>query len=166
MSGNILVTGNKLSFVGKKYHCAIGKGGFSADKKEGDGCTPLGIFPLRECWYRADKIKKPKTNLPLKIIAPDDGWSDDIKATDYNKHVKLPYNFSHEKLWRDDDVYDLIIPLGYNDSSIIPGKGSAIFMHIARGNYEPTEGCVALKLDDLLEILPLLSQKTSIKINA
>lgn len=162
----IQVKGNELFFVGKTYKCAVGKGGFSADKKEGDGCTPIGVFPLRECWYRADKIAEPKTNLPLKIITQNDGWCDDANSPDYNRHVKLPYDFSHEKLSRDDDVYDLIITLGYNDSPIIPGKGSAIFMHVARAGYEPTEGCVALKLQDLLEILPLLSQESSIKVNA
>ena len=162
----IQVKGSELFFAGKTYHCAIGKGGFSADKKEGDGCTPLGIFQLRECWYRADKIAKPESNLPLKIITQNDGWSDDAGSPDYNKHIKLPYNFSHEKLWRDDDVYDLIIPLGYNDSPIIPGKGSAIFMHVARNNYKPTEGCVALKFIDLLEILPFFSEKTLIEIKA
>jgi L,D-peptidoglycan transpeptidase YkuD (ErfK/YbiS/YcfS/YnhG family) len=170
---DIFVSGNKLTFAGKIYHCAIGKGGFSADKKEGDGCTPLGVFPLRECWYRADKIAKPKTDLPLKIIMQNDGWCDDVNSPDYNRHIKLSQGERecrkvprHEKLWRDDDVYDLIIPLGYNDSSVIPGKGSAIFMHVARSNYEPTEGCVALKLEDLLEILPFFSAKTLIEIKA
>jgi L,D-peptidoglycan transpeptidase YkuD (ErfK/YbiS/YcfS/YnhG family) len=182
MSGNskiIKVVGNKLTFAGKTYHCAVGKNGFSDDKKEGDGCTPLGIFTLRECWYRTDKIKKLNTNLPLKIITQNDGWCDDVASPDYNKHIKLPYNFSHEKLWRDDDitnphvgfvstkksnVYDLIIPIGYNDSPILSGKGSAIFIHIARDNYEPTEGCVALKLEDLLEVLPLVSNNNFIEI--
>ncbi len=202
----IKVVGNNLTFAGKIYHCAVGKNGFSDDKKEGDGCTPFGVFPLRELWYRADKIEKPKTNLPIKIITQNDGWCDDIASSDYNKHVKLPKNsleimkdchpalvagsgdknnvgicdprprnkcgvtskneivFSHEKLWREDDVYDIIIPIGYNDSPVVSGKGSAIFIHIARENYEPTEGCVALKLPDLLEILPFLSSRTVIEI--
>ncbi len=176
---NMILIGNNIIFRGKTYHCAIGKNGFSDDKKEGDGRTPLGIFKLRECWYRADKIEKPKTNLPIKIITQNDGWCDDTKSSDYNRHVKLPYNFSHEKLWRDDDItnphvgfvstknyniYDIIIPISYNDSPVVSGKGSAIFIHIARENYEPTEGCVALKLADLLEILPFLSSKTVIEI--
>ena len=194
MNSSILVVGNKLTFAGKTYHCAIGKNGFSDNKKEGDGCTPLGIFPLRECWYRADKITKPQTNLPIKIITQNDGWCDDVTSPDYNRHILLSlpsslraqrsnpekkdwiatsstpprndniYNFSHEKLWRDDEVYDLIIPIGYNDLPIIAGKGSAIFIHVARENYEPTEGCVALKLSDLLEIWPFLYNKTGIDI--
>ncbi len=164
MNSDILVVGNKLTFAGKTYHCAVGKNGFLADKKEGDGCTPLGVFSLRELWYRADKIEKPQTNLPVKIIHENDGWCDDISSPDYNRHIKFPYNLSHEKLWRDDNVYDIIIPIGYNDSPVIIGKGSAIFIHIARENYEPTEGCVALKLPDLLEILPFFSDKTVIEI--
>lgn len=163
-SRTIKVLGNQLAFVGRTYTCAVGKNGFSADKKEGDGCTPLGIFPLRECWYRADKIAAPQTNLPLKIITKNDGWCDDLNSPDYNKHIKLPYDSSHEKLWREDDVYDLIIPLGYNDSPIIRGKGSAIFLHIAKPDYCGTEGCIALAKNDLLEILPLLSPELHIEI--
>jgi len=159
------VIGNKLFFAGKEYKCAIGKNGFSKDKKEGDGCSPIGVFALRECWYRADKMPEPKTKLPLKIIQENDGWCDDVESGDYNKYVQLPYNFSHEKLWRYDNVYDLIIPLGYNDSPIIKGAGSAIFMHIARENYEGTEGCIALSHADLLEILPMLSVESFIEIN-
>lgn len=161
----LLVCGNKLSFAGKEYRCAIGRNGFAADKKEGDGCTPLGVFPLRECWYRADKIPAPQTSLPLRIIRQKDGWCDAPESLNYNKHVCLPYNFSHEKLWRDDEVYDLVMPIGYNDAPVISGKGSAIFLHIARNNYELTEGCIALKIEDLLELLPLLSPQTYIDIN-
>ncbi len=193
----IKVAGSTLYFAGKAYKCAIGKGGFSVDKKEGDGCTPVGIFPLRELWYRADKMPAPKTNLPLRVISENDGWCDDVNSEDYNKYVKLchpalvagsgdinkdgafglrPRNkcgvtgnneigFSHEKLWRSDDVYDLIIPLGYNDSPIVKGKGSAIFLHIARPDYSGTEGCVALSKSDLLEILPLLSGQSCIEIS-
>lgn len=161
---NIIVTSNSLLFNEKTYICAIGKGGFSHDKKEGDGATPIGEFVLRECWYRADKISAPETSLPLKVIYAGDGWCDDPKSTQYNKHIQLPFHFSHEKLWREDDVYDLIIPLGYNDEEPIPGKGSAIFMHVARENYEPTEGCVALAKSDLLEILLNITPETRIVI--
>lgn len=159
------VKGNQLIFNGKTYRCAIGKGGFAADKHEGDGCTPLGTFALRECWYRADRLKKPRTHLPLRIISAQDGWCDDPESPDYNKHVKLPYSFSHEELWREDHRYDLIVPLGYNDGPILPGKGSAIFMHIAAPGYTGTEGCVALAQEDLLEILPHLHPGMSINID-
>lgn len=163
---NILVTGNTLTFRGKAYTCAFGKGGFTAEKREGDGATPLGIFPLRECLYRPDRQPVPQTALPVKPIAPENGWCDDPKSTQYNRPVRLPFAFSHEKLWRDDAVYDLIIPMGYNDENPIPGRGSAIFMHIAKPGYPGTEGCIALALPDLLEILPHLSPQSSIEIRA
>ena len=163
-SRTIKVLGNQLAFAGRTYTCAVGKNGFSADKKEGDGCTPLGIFSLRECWYRADKMSAPKTKLPLKIITQNDGWCDDVSSPDYNRHVHLPYSFSHEKLWREDDLYNLIIPIGYNDSPIISGKGSAIFLHVAKTDYSGTEGCIALSKYDLLEILPALSAQINVGI--
>lgn len=147
------VSGNTLTFQGKSYVCAIGKGGFSASKKEGDGATPLGIFALRECWYRADRIAKPQTKLPLRIIHENDGWCDDPTSADYNRHIKLPHPARHENLFRDDHVYDLIIPLGYNDDPVVASKGSAIFMHIVHNDYRGTEGCIALAKPDLLEIL-------------
>jgi len=160
----LYLKGNRLTFKGKTYECAIGKGGFSDDKREGDHCTPLGSYPLRECWYRADKLEKPDTALALKVIGPDDGWCDDAASAQYNRHVKLPFASSHEKLFREDDVYDVIVPLGYNDRPVIAGKGSAIFVHIAKPGYEGTEGCVALKLADLLDILRHCGPDATIRI--
>ena len=160
-----VATKDALLFRGKRYRCAIGKGGFSDAKHEGDGCTPIGTFPLRECWYRKDGIAPPKTGLPVRIIQPDDGWCDAPEDANYNKHVKLPYAASHEKLWRDDHVYDLIIPIGYNDAPVVPGKGSAIFLHLAKSDYAPTEGCVAMFLPDWREILPYLTPETRIDIS-
>lgn len=160
----IKIIRNTLSFAGKTYTCAVGKNGFSDDKKEGDGCSPIGKFLLRECWYRADKMPAPRTNLPLKIITQNDGWCDDENSPDYNQHIKSPYGLSHEKLWRDDDIYDIIIPIGYNDAEVVAGKGSAIFLHIAKQNYSGTKGCIALSKPDLLEILPKLSPQTYIEI--
>lgn len=160
----IRVRGTNLTFAGQHYRCAIGKGGFSGDKREGDGCTPVGTFALRECWYRLDRLPPPETGLLLRIIHENDGWCDDSDSADYNTHVKLPYGHSHEHLWRDDHVYDLIVPMGYNDDPVITGKGSAIFMHVAKPEYAPTEGCVALALEDLLEIITDLSGETHIKI--
>jgi L,D-peptidoglycan transpeptidase YkuD (ErfK/YbiS/YcfS/YnhG family) len=160
----LLVRRNELHFQGKIYRCAIGKSGFSEAKKEGDGATPLGVFALCECWYRADKVAMPQTDLPLQIIEEHDGWCDDATSPDYNRHILLPYELSHERLWRGDDVYDVIVPLGYNDDPIVPGHGSAIFMHVAKPGYSPTEGCVALALPDLLEILAHASLETRIEI--
>lgn len=163
---DLVVTGNQLSFAGKIYRCAIGKGGFSDHKREGDGATPIGTFALRECWYRKDRISAPMTKLPLKVIHENDGWCDDQKSPDYNQHVTLPFAASHEKLWLAEHVYDLIVPLGYNDDPIIPGKGSAIFMHIAKPDYTPTEGCIALQKDDLLDVLSRLDAHSRITIRA
>ncbi len=160
----LLVIGNELGFRGNKYRCAIGRSGIARKEKEGDGITPIGTFLLRECWYRADKMDAPKTGLPLHIIQQHDGWCDDPKSPDYNKHIKLPYAASHEKLWRDDGAYDLIIPIGYNDSPVVAGLGSAIFLHLAKADYPATEGCVALAKPDLLEILPYFDTSTLIEI--
>lgn len=158
------VTGNTLTFRNASFRCAIGKGGFSQDKREGDGCTPLGTFTLRECWYRPDRVSAIVTRLPLRKIHDSDGWCDDPRSSDYNTHVRLPYPYSHERLWRDDHVYDLVIPLGYNDDPVVAGRGSAIFLHLARPDYEPTEGCVALALPDLALLLPELGPESRIEI--
>lgn len=160
----IIVRGETLYFAGKQYRCAIGKGGFTGNKKEGDGATPLGIFSLRECWYRPDRMPTPQTKLPLKKISKDDGWCDDPQSNDYNHHIKLPFALSHEILWREGGMYNLIIPLGYNDDPVIAGKGSAIFLHVAHADYKPTEGCVALAEEELLELIAGLSNKDRIKI--
>lgn len=157
-----VISADKLELGGKTYTIATGKNGFSAEKREGDNCTPIGEYALRECWYRADKLAAPQTKLPLRVIQPDDGWCDAPDHPAYNTHVKLPFAASHEKLWREDDVYDVVVPLGYNDAPIEPGKGSAIFMHVARPGYVGTEGCVALALPDLLEVLEQADSETTI----
>ena len=136
----------------------------TSDKSEGDGATPVGQFPLRKVMYRADKLPKPTTPLPSSIIQKDSGWCDDVHDLAYNKEISLPYPASHESLSRSDDLYDIVIPLGYNDDPVVLGKGSAIFMHVASENYSPTEGCVALALSDLIEILREVSTETKIHI--
>lgn len=160
------VIGNTLTFRGRHFTCAVGKGGFSSDKREGDGCSPVGMFFLRECWYRPDRVASPLTSLPVRAIQENDGWCDDPESPDYNMPIRHPYGYSHERLWRDDHVYDLIVPIGYNDDPVVAGRGSAIFLHIARAGYEPTEGCIALNLADLQSLLPHLSQSTRIEIAA
>lgn len=151
---NIYVTSpDQLTFLGKTYKCAIGKNGFTREPQEGARKTPVGTFALRECWYRADRVAVPAVNLPVKVIHQNDGWCDDVKSPDYNLHVNLPFAGSHEQLWRNDNIYDIIVPIGFNDTDIIPGKGSAIFFHLAKPDYSPTLGCVAVALPDMLEIL-------------
>ena len=164
------VNNNQLIYKDKFYQCAIGKGGFIAaeDKQEGDLKTPLGEFPLREVFYRADKISpendKFRTKLPIREITENMGWCDEPEDENYNRLVELPYEASHEQLFREDDIYDIIVVLGYNDSPPIAGKGSAIFMHIAKPDYEGTEGCIALAKDDLLELLAKVEEGEMISI--
>ncbi|WP_142849200.1 L,D-transpeptidase [Telmatospirillum sp. J64-1] len=144
--------------------CVLGKGGIRQDKREGDGATPVGSFPLRRVLYRPDRIAPPRTALPVFPISPRDGWCDDPGHPDYNRPVTLPHPARHETLWREDHVYDLIVILGHNDDPPVPGAGSAIFMHLARPGREPTEGCVALDLPDLLRLLELCGPETRITV--
>ena len=137
--------------------CALGRAGILVAKREGDGGTPDGIFPLRELRYRADRIKTPPaTSLPIHAMEPGDGWCDDPKNTDYNRLVRLPSPARAENMWREDHLYDLVAVIGCNDDPVVPGAGSAIFLHVANeieGQLMPTEGCVALREGDLLRIL-------------
>lgn len=146
--------------------CALGRSGVISEdsKEEGDGASPAGTYPFRRVFFRPDKIEEPITLLDVQPLSADLGWCDDPEDKAYNKLVRLPYGPSHEKLWRDDDVYDVIVELGHNDAPPVPGKGSAIFMHIAREGYTPTEGCVALKLDDMLAFLRLVKPEDFIRI--
>lgn len=136
--------------------CALGRGGVRPDKREGDGATPVGAFPLRRLLYRADRLPRPRTDLPAAEIGPDDGWCDDPADRRYNRPVTLPYPARHERLWRDDGLYDLVVVLGHNDDPPVAGSGSAVFLHVARAGYAPTEGCVALALPDLERVLGLV----------
>ncbi len=151
---DLLVSGDGTArFADRIFRCALGRGGLSDAKREGDGATPIGDWPLRRLLYRPDRLPLPATGLPAVPIGPADGWCDAPDDRNYNLPVTLPYPASAETLWREDAVYDLIVPLGYNDGPIRPGRGSAIFLHLARAGYPPTEGCVALALPDLLAYL-------------
>ncbi len=132
---------------------ALGRGGVRADKMEGDGATPIGLLPLRRVFYRADRIVIPATTLPREPITATDGWCDDPHDRAYNRAVALPYPARHEELWRADAVYDLVVVLGWNDAPVVANRGSAIFLHLARPDYAPTDGCVALALPDLRWLL-------------
>ena len=154
-----------LLWQDNSYRCALGKMGVSAHKQEGDSATPVGIFPLREVFYRSDRLTLPLTKLPISELGQEDGWCDDPDHPDYNKKVEFPHTGRCEELWRDEAIYDVIVVIGYNDNPPIPNKGSAIFLHIAREDYEPTEGCVALKRKDLLEIIRELPPDSQIEIS-
>lgn len=155
-----------LSFNGKTYRCAIGTNGFAdaATRREGSLTTPIGRFALRECWYRPDRVLPPQTVLPRHALQRDDVWCDDATHPLYNRHLKLPFTAPHERLWREDNMYDVIVPLGFNDDPVVPGKGSAIFLHVAKPGYSTTEGCVAVALEDLLEILKGIAADSHIDI--
>lgn len=136
-----------------RVRCAMGRAGVRVDKREGDGATPAGVFPLRRVLYRADRLEPPRTALPVQAIHPGDGWSDDPDDPLYNRPVARPHPYSHEALWREDGLYDVIVVIGHNDEPVVPGHGSAVFVHVARPDYAPTAGCVALALPDLLALL-------------
>jgi L,D-peptidoglycan transpeptidase YkuD (ErfK/YbiS/YcfS/YnhG family) len=125
----------------------------AADKREGDGATPAGVWPLRTVLWRPDRIKAPSSLLPARPLKPDDGWCDAPLDPAYNRPVDLPYPASAERMWREDGVYDLVAVLGYNDAPVVPEAGSAIFLHVARPDYTATEGCIAMALADLLDLL-------------
>lgn len=135
--------------------CALGRAGCinSAEKREGDGKTPLGLYPLRRVFYRPDRLEAPICALPVTPITPMMGWCDDADHSKYNQLVSLPFASSHEKMWRDDALYDAVLVIGHNDDPVVPGLGSAIFVHVAKPGYVPTEGCVALEKTTLLKLL-------------
>ena len=136
--------------------CAVGRAGIAEKIREGDGVTPAGIWPLRNVLYRADRIPRPQTILPTAPIDPDSAWCDVPDDPQYNRLVRLPYASLDERLWREDALYDLIVVVGFNDKPTVPGKGSAIFLHVARPDYGETQGCVALALVDLTQALAQL----------
>ena len=142
-----------LSHLGQHYRAALGRGGIAALKQEGDGATPAGLLTLRRILFRADRVKRPRAAVPINLLAPADAWCDDPTEKAYNRPVRLPFSGRHEALWRDDDIYDVIGILGWNDDPPVKNRGSAIFLHLARPDYAPTDGCIALALKDLTTLL-------------
>ena len=153
-----------LKYKNIKFRCALGKGGVKKKEKEGDNITPKGTFKILNIYYRADRIKKLKLFIKKIKIKKNMGWCDDPKSKYYNKQIRLPSRFSHEKLYRHDNLYDLIAVINYNIKPIIKNKGSAIFLHIAKKNYEPTKGCIAIKKRDFLLLINNLKKENRIKI--
>ncbi len=151
-------------FGGRLVRCALGRSGVTALKREGDGATPIGVFACRFVYWRPDRLAKPRTRLEAIPLSPRHGWCDDPNDASYNRPVLLPFTGSHEKLWREDAVYDLIVALGYNDVPPILGCGSAIFLHVARPGRLPTAGCVALSRQDLLRFLSLATPMSRVVI--
>jgi L,D-peptidoglycan transpeptidase YkuD (ErfK/YbiS/YcfS/YnhG family) len=153
-----------LHIDGHQLACAIGRGGMTASKREGDGGTPVGRFPLREVRFRNDRIGTLASGLPIRASTPDDGWCDDPTDPRYNRAVALPINASAETLWRDDALYDVVVVIGYNDDPPEAGRGSAIFLHVAGAGLAATEGCVALPRDVLIELVARLAPGDEIEI--
>lgn len=146
-----------------RFPCALGRSGRRALKREGDGATPFGAFAVREGFYRADRMTRPRTGLPLRPLTRDQGWCDTAGDRNYNRPIRHPYPGSVETMWRADHLYDLVLVLGYNDRPRIQGRGSAIFVHAARDGFRPTQGCVALRRSDLLKLVTRLPRDTRIR---
>jgi L,D-peptidoglycan transpeptidase YkuD (ErfK/YbiS/YcfS/YnhG family) len=153
-----------LKYKNFKFRCALGKGGIKKKVKEGDNITPKGIFKIIKIYYRPDKINKIISSIKKIKIKKNMGWCDDPSSSYYNKQVKLPSKYNHERLYRKDNLYDLILVLNYNTSPIKKNKGSAIFLHIAKKKYQPTKGCVALKKQDLMQLTSIIKKNTKIKL--
>jgi L,D-peptidoglycan transpeptidase YkuD (ErfK/YbiS/YcfS/YnhG family) len=153
-----------LKYKNFKFRCSLGKAGIKKKIKEGDHITPRGIFKIIKIYYRHDKIKKIKSRIRKIKIKKNMGWCDDPKSNYYNQQVKLPNKYSYEKLYRRDGLYDLILVLNYNTNPIIKNKGSAIFIHVAKRDFKPTEGCIGLKKNNLIELLKKIKKNTKIKI--
>ena len=156
------IKNNYLIYNGVKYKCAIGSGGFIDKKVEGDKCTPIGVFQITDILFRKDNLQNLVTNYNLKTISPTDGWCDDPNSKHYNTKIQFPFKSSAEKLFRQDGRYDIVCITNHNQNPIIPGAGSAIFIHVASKDYSATAGCVALSLNDLTEILSTLKKSTEI----
>ena len=154
-----------LQYKNLKFRCALGKAGIKKKEKEGDNVTPKGIFKITSMYYRSDRIKNIITAVKKIKIKKNMGWCDDPDSHFYNQQISLPNNFSHEKLYRNDHLYDLILVINYNTNPIIKNKGSAIFIHIAKKNYKKTKGCIALKKKHLIELISKIKKNTKIKIN-
>jgi L,D-peptidoglycan transpeptidase YkuD (ErfK/YbiS/YcfS/YnhG family) len=133
--------------------CALGFSGAKVRKREGDRATPVGRWTVRRVYFRADRVRRPRTGLPVKPLRPDDGWCDAPQDPRYNQLIRHPYQASAEVLWRTDHVYDLILVLDHNERPRLRGHGSAVFVHLARPGWTPTEGCIALREQDLRRLL-------------
>jgi L,D-peptidoglycan transpeptidase YkuD (ErfK/YbiS/YcfS/YnhG family) len=146
------------------FPCALGRAGIHARKREGDGATPAGVWRLACVLYRADRVLRPRTPLPARPLRRDDGWCDAPADRNYNRLVKHPYPASAERLWRADGLYDVLVVLDYNASPRVRGRGSAIFMHVAKSDYAPTEGCIALARAHLVRLLERLDGRAAVRV--
>ena len=161
---HILINKNYLTYNKLKVKCAIGKKGIGYKRKEGDLITPLGEFNIKYILYRKDRVKV-SSKLKKKVIKKNMGWCDDPKSSHYNKLVKLPFDYKHEKLYKNENVYDIILVLNYNMNPIKKNKGSAIFIHVAKNNFKRTKGCIAIKKMSLIKLIKKINPYTKVKIS-
>ena len=154
-----------IKYKNFKFTCALGKAGIGEKKREGDNVTPTGTFKIVKIYYRSDRIKKISSKFRAIEITKNMGWCDDPNSKNYNQLVNLPSKYGHEKLFKKNNIYDIIVVLNYNMKPVVKNKGSAIFIHVAKKNYQPTQGCIALKKNDLLKILSKINKNIKIKIN-
>jgi len=155
-----------LTFGELQCVCAVGRNGIGIKDAEGDGISPIGTYALGRVWWRADRLKRPETQLLTFEMTENTGWCDDPDHEDYNRLIALPHPARHERLWRADHAYDVVVEVAFNTDPIEPGKGSAIFIHVAQPDYAPTEGCIALGAEDLLAILRGANETTQLVIGA
>ena len=161
---HILINKNYLTYNKLKVKCAIGKKGIGYKRKEGDLITPTGQFNIKYILYRKDRVKV-FTKLKKKIIKKNMGWCNDPRSDHYNKLIKLPSAYKYEDLFKNENIYDIILVLNYNMKPVKKNKGSAIFIHVAKNNFKKTEGCVAIKKTSLLKLLKKITPKTRVKIS-
>ena len=161
---HILINKKYLTYKNYKLKCALGKRGIGYKKKEGDLITPIGKYKIKYILYRKDRIKKIYTKIRTIVIKKKMAWCNDPESKDHNKLIKIPSDFTFEKLYKKENNYDIVLVLDYNMNPIIKNKGSAIFIHVAKKNFKKTEGCVALRKIHLLKIIKLLKNNTKVKI--
>ena len=161
---HILINKRYLTYKQYKVKCAVGKRGIGLKKKEGDLITPIGEFRIKYILYRKDRVKKIQSKLKMVIIKKNMGWCNDPASQKYNRMINLPFSTSYERLFRKENIYDIILVLDYNMNPIKKNKGSAIFIHIAKKNYKKTEGCIAIKKVELLKIIKEIKINTKVKI--
>jgi L,D-peptidoglycan transpeptidase YkuD (ErfK/YbiS/YcfS/YnhG family) len=159
-------TAGRLTLGGISVACALGARGCRARKREGDAATPIGRWRLSAVFYRADRLPRPRTGLPVRALRPSDGWCDAVGDRNYNRWVRQPYRASAEKLWRSDRLYDVIVTLDHNACPRVQGHGSAIFLHVAGPGYRATAGCIALERPHLVRLLARLRRGSSILVRA
>jgi len=163
---DLVYEAGRLTWPGGSARAACGRGGVRADKREGDGASPEGTYPLIEAYYRPDRIAPPASDLPLTALRAEHGWCDDPCDPLYNRPVSLPCRARHERMWREDGLYDLVVVIGYNTDTPVSGLGSAIFLHVARPDFTPTEGCIAVERDILAGLLARLGPGSTITIRS